>query len=185
MSKPGSPMAHQDRATTLDAYLKAQYGIQPTPLKLQVVRTSKRSELVCKILIGLAVLALLTAAMPIYLASITGPMSWTLLACSGVVDVGLYLFGFLSAYAYAKNTFNVPLHVIDWLELVPGIIYFGLAWYLIHWKQLPYTGLTAIILFWAFGFLTSPPVRGKVGPILATIGKLIRILPPRDDDKAS
>ena len=185
MSKPGSPMAHQARTVTLDSLLKAQYGIEFSSPKPQIVGSRKGSQCARKISIGLAALVLLIAAMRIYVASIAGPISLTLMVCSGVVDVGLYLLGFLSAYLYRAKTLEVPLDVIEWGELIPGIINFGVAWGLIHWKELRYTGLIAVILFWAFGFLTSPPIRDKVGPILNAIGKLIKILPFNVADKSS
>jgi hypothetical protein len=100
-----------------------------------------------------------------------------LLTLGGIVDASLYIFGFLSAYAYEQGLSKVVPCSIKWRELVPGVIYFGLAWSIVWTSHVAYTGFIAIVLFWAFGFLTSPGLsETRTAGILKLTGELVKAI---------
>ena len=152
MSIPGPSEIPPRNPVTLGDLLIAQLGGKSQPflggaIAKSAVNPSRAWRAIALIAITLT---LSLSAFAIYRQSINS-VSSLLLALGGIVDAGLYVFGFLSAYAYEQGLSKVESCSIKWLELVPGVIYFGLAWAIVSTLHVACTGFSAIVLFWAFG----------------------------------
>jgi len=195
MSDPGLAGCTQGSGAALDDVLQAIYGInfgatRPHPAEPYALDISAPSEphqtdatgrahSQTRSITALSILtaALLMAALALYWHS-TETLTLITLALwmlALIVDAGLYLLGFLSAYAYQNRKLAVPLVEIDWWELIPGVVFFAMARLSVWWLHLTYPGFSAMTILWTCGFITSPGLSEvRKNAMFGLLGKLLK-----------